>query len=102
VPNPFSSNRKQISWKESPISLRKKLVPSGLPEGIFCLNLAELEIRRTLLFAFATSTRLFKLAESRGGVKGLLCHPASMTHKSIPREKRLSTGVRDSLIRLRH
>ncbi len=49
---------------------------------------------------FATSTRLFKLAESLGGVKSLLCHPATMTHKSIPREKRLATGVRDSLIRL--
>ncbi|MCW5923378.1 MAG: PLP-dependent transferase [Saprospiraceae bacterium] len=50
--------------------------------------------------AFATSTQLFKLAESLGGVKSLLCHPATMTHKSIPREKRLAAGVRDSLIRL--
>jgi cystathionine beta-lyase/cystathionine gamma-synthase len=50
--------------------------------------------------AFCTGTRLFQLAESLGGVKSLVCHPASMTHKSIPREKRLSTGVRDSLIRL--
>ncbi len=50
--------------------------------------------------AFATGTRLFQLAESLGGVKSLLCHPATMTHKSIPREKRLAAGVRDSLIRL--
>jgi cystathionine beta-lyase/cystathionine gamma-synthase len=50
--------------------------------------------------AFATSTQLFKLAESLGGVKSLLCHPATMTHKSIPRERRLAAGVRDSLIRL--
>ncbi len=50
--------------------------------------------------AFATSTQLFKLAESLGGVKSLICHPATMTHKSIPREKRLAAGVRDSLIRL--
>lgn len=49
---------------------------------------------------FATSTQLFKLAESLGGVKSLLCHPATMTHKSIPREKRLAAGVQDSLIRL--
>lgn len=49
---------------------------------------------------FATSTRLFKLAESLGGVKSLLCHPASMTHKSIPPEKRQAAGVADSLIRL--
>ncbi len=46
------------------------------------------------------STGLFKLAESLGGVKSLLCHPATMTHKSIPAEKRRSAGVKDSLIRL--
>jgi cystathionine beta-lyase len=45
-------------------------------------------------------TRFFKLAESLGGVKSLLCHPATMTHKSIPQEKRRSAGVADSLIRL--
>jgi cysteine-S-conjugate beta-lyase len=49
---------------------------------------------------FVTSTRLFKLAESLGGVKSLLCHPANMTHKSIPAEKRRAAGVADSLIRL--
>lgn len=49
---------------------------------------------------FVTSTRLFKLAESLGGVKSLLCHPAQMTHKSIPAEIRQSAGVADSLIRL--
>ncbi len=50
--------------------------------------------------AFVTHTKLFKLAESLGGVKSLLCHPANMTHKSIPAEKRRSVGVADSLIRL--
>ncbi len=50
--------------------------------------------------AFATSTELFKLAESLGGVKSLLSHPASMTHKTIPAEKRRAAGVSDSLIRL--
>ena len=46
------------------------------------------------------STRLFRLAESLGGVKSLLCHPATMTHKSIPAETRKAAGVADSLIRL--
>jgi cystathionine beta-lyase len=46
------------------------------------------------------STKLFKLAESLGGVKSLLCHPATMTHKSIPAEQRHAAGVADSLIRL--
>lgn len=50
--------------------------------------------------AFVTNTRYFKLAESLGGVKSLLCHPAQMTHASIPREKRLQAGIKDSLIRL--
>ena len=50
--------------------------------------------------AFVTGTHYFKLAESLGGVKSLLCHPAQMTHKSIPAEKRWAAGVADSLIRL--
>lgn len=50
--------------------------------------------------ALATSTELFKLAESLGGIKSLLSHPANMTHKSIPAEKRRLAGVQDSLIRL--
>jgi cystathionine beta-lyase len=49
---------------------------------------------------FVTSTTLFKLAESLGGVKSLVSHPASMTHKTIPAEKRRAAGVADSLIRL--
>lgn len=44
--------------------------------------------------------RYFKLAESLGGVKSLVCHPAQMTHASIPREKRLASGIQDSLVRL--
>lgn len=47
-----------------------------------------------------TATKYFKLAESLGGVKSLLCHPAQMTHASIPQEKRWEAGIQDSLIRL--
>lgn len=50
--------------------------------------------------AFVTQTQLFKLAESLGGVKSLLCHPATMTHASVPADKRRAAGVRDSLVRL--
>lgn len=46
------------------------------------------------------STKYFKLAESLGGVKSLICLPCEMTHKSIPVEKRYQAGVTDSLIRL--
>src|SRR5580658_848645 len=50
--------------------------------------------------AFVTSTKLFKLAESLGGIKSLVSHPAQMTHKSIPDERRRAAGVADSLVRL--
>ena len=62
----------------------------------FDLKLDEKDIASEI----ASSTRLFKLAESLGGVKSLICLPSEMTHKSIPREKRYSSGVTDSLIRL--
>jgi cystathionine gamma-lyase len=48
----------------------------------------------------ASRTRLFALAESLGGVESLLCHPATMTHASIPREDRLRRGLSDGLLRL--
>ena len=47
-----------------------------------------------------SSTKLFSLAESLGGVESLINHPASMTHASIPKEERLKNGLTDSLIRL--
>lgn len=47
-----------------------------------------------------SSTKLFSLAESLGGVESLINHPASMTHASIPREERIKNGLSDSLIRL--
>src|SRR6202012_3355822 len=50
--------------------------------------------------AFVTSTELFKLAESLGGIKSLVSHPAQMNHKTIPAVKRKAAGVSDSLIRL--
>jgi cystathionine beta-lyase/cystathionine gamma-synthase len=53
------------------------------------------EARRVL-----SSTKVFSLAESLGGVESLINHPASMTHASIPREERIKNGLSDSLIRL--
>jgi len=47
-----------------------------------------------------TSTKLFSLAESLGGVESLINHPSSMTHASIPREERIKNGLSDGLIRL--
>ena len=50
--------------------------------------------------AFASSRRFFTLGESLGGVKALLCHPATMTHASIPPEARAELGLSDNLLRL--
>jgi cystathionine beta-lyase len=66
--------------------------------GIVSFNLKE--DTEEAAHQFVTSTQLFKLAESLGGVKSLVSHPASMTHKTIPVEKRRIAGVTDSLIRL--
>lgn len=49
---------------------------------------------------FFKSTRIIVLAESLGGVESLLCHPASMTHASIPKDLRESMGIAENLIRL--
>jgi len=49
---------------------------------------------------FVSSRRFFALGESLGGVKSLLCHPARMTHASIPPEERAKIGLSDTLIRL--
>lgn len=55
---------------------------------------------KSLAAKLVTSTHLFHLAESLGGVKSLICQPCAMTHASIPAEKRQAAGVSDSLIRL--
>jgi cystathionine gamma-lyase len=49
---------------------------------------------------FMTHTKLFSLAESLGGVESLVCHPATMTHASIPADVRQARGVDDGLVRL--
>ncbi len=53
------------------------------------------EVRR-----FVSDRRFFALGESLGGVKALICHPATMTHASIPPETRAALGLSDSLVRL--
>ena len=50
--------------------------------------------------AFVSNRRFFALAESLGGVKSLICHPARMTHASIPVDQRKALGLSETLIRL--
>jgi cystathionine beta-lyase/cystathionine gamma-synthase len=49
---------------------------------------------------FCARLRVFSCAESLGGVESLCCHPASMTHGSIPRDVREARGITDALVRL--
>ncbi|HXA77166.1 MAG TPA: PLP-dependent aspartate aminotransferase family protein [Candidatus Acidoferrales bacterium] len=65
-------------------------------------GMVSFELNGTLdeVIAFASSRRYFTLAESLGGVKSLLCHPATMTHASIPAEARAQLGLSDTLLRL--
>ncbi len=55
---------------------------------------------KSIASEIVSGTKYFKLAESLGGLKSLICLPCEMTHKSIPRELRYQSGVTDSLIRL--
>ncbi len=49
---------------------------------------------------FVSRRRLFALGESLGGVRSLICHPASMTHASIPPDARKALGLSERLVRL--
>ena len=84
-----------VSHKNHDIAKRQQ---NGLFGGIVSFTLKE--DTQEAANQFVTNTSYFKLAESLGGVKSLLCHPPQMTHASIPRERRLQSGIKDSLIRL--
>jgi cystathionine gamma-lyase len=60
----------------------------------------ELEGTVDEVVSFVSNRRFFTLGESLGGVKALICHPARMTHASIPAEERAKLGLADTLIRL--
>jgi len=64
--------------------------------GLISFELGSLEQARTLL----NSVRLMALAESLGGVETLISHPASMTHASVPPERRQQIGITDDLVRV--
>lgn len=66
--------------------------------GMMSFTLKDDSLERAM--KLLSSTKLFALAESLGGVESLINHPASMTHASIPREERIKNGLSDSLIRL--
>jgi cystathionine beta-lyase len=66
--------------------------------GVVSFRLRNVNFEQAALFV--SSTKIFKLAESLGGIKSLIAHPATMTHASMTPEKRKMGGISDDLIRL--
>jgi cystathionine gamma-lyase/cystathionine beta-lyase/cystathionine gamma-lyase/homocysteine desulfhydrase len=75
--------------------LAKRQMPDGCG-GMLSFEVASPDEARRVLNGF----ELMALAESLGGVETLVCHPASMTHASVPPERRAAIGLSDSLIRI--
>ena len=63
---------------------------------MLAFELGSLEAARRLL----NGVRLMSLAESLGGVETLISHPATMTHASVPVERRARIGITDGLVRI--
>jgi cystathionine gamma-lyase len=63
--------------------------------GMVSADFGTLEKTKKIL----NNVKIFTLAESLGGVESLICHPASMTHASVPKEEREKFGLTDSLVR---
>jgi cystathionine beta-lyase/cystathionine gamma-synthase len=76
-------------------ALAKKQMPNGCG-GMLSFEVASFDKARAVLNSF----KLMSLAESLGGVETLVCHPASMTHASVPPERRKAIGLSESLIRI--
>jgi len=64
--------------------------------GLLSFEMGSFERARTVL----NSLELMALAESLGGVETLISHPASMTHASVPPERRLEIGITEDMIRI--
>jgi cystathionine beta-lyase/cystathionine gamma-synthase len=75
--------------------LARRQMPQGCG-GMLSFEVATPEKARRVLNGF----KLMSLAESLGGVETLVCHPASMTHASVPPDRRKAIGLSDSLIRI--
>ena len=100
---------RRVSSRAHP-KVRKVLYP-GLPShpqhdlakrqmrgfgGMLSFELGTFEAARRV----CNRVRLMALAESLGGVETLITHPASMTHASVPPERRAAIGLTDSLVRI--
>ena len=80
------------------LACKQQLDPSGNPGfgGMISIELPSLDNAKK----FVSGLKLFTLAESLGGVESLVCHPATMTHASIPKKQLQKIGISDGLVRL--
>jgi cystathionine gamma-synthase len=60
---------------------------------------ADLNLPLDRVREFLNSLERFTLAESLGGIESLVCHPATMSHASVPAAERDKLGITDSLVR---
>lgn len=63
--------------------------------GIVSADFGSIEFAKKVL----NNVKIFTLAESLGGIESLICHPATMTHSSVPKDEREKMGLTDSLVR---
>jgi len=106
-----NENAQKIAEFLESVSFAKKVIYPGLKShpqhemakdqmsgfgGMVSVDFGDVEKAKN----FAKRVRVFTLAESLGGVESLVCHPASMTHASVPKADREAMGFTDSLIRL--
>jgi cystathionine beta-lyase/cystathionine gamma-synthase len=75
--------------------LARRQMPNGWG-GMLSFEVGSPDEARAVLNRF----KLMTLAESLGGVETLVCHPATMTHASVPPERRAAIGLSDSLVRI--
>lgn len=80
------------SHPQHDIATKQMTGGSGIVTVNFSMSLGETR-------QFLERLQYFTLAESLGGIESLICHPASMTHASVPKKVRESVGITDSLVR---
>ena len=110
MPAHDANGRRVAAWLAEHLGAERVIYP-GLPShpqhelarcqmtgfgGMITVNLGTRERAARAL----ERTRIFSLAESLGGVESLISHPASMTHASVPAERRDALGITDGLVRL--
>jgi len=110
MPRHDENGRRIAAWLADRMGAERVIYP-GLPShpqhalakkqmtgfgGMITIELGTRERAATML----GRVRLFSLAESLGGVESLISHPASMTHASVPNDRRAQLGITDGIVRL--